>query len=135
MQIKTRFSEKSRTYGTVNNKPSMTQQNLTHQCNVNSIVQRYRKSGALPLNRQSGVFGDFSQAKSFHEAQNMLIAAQDAFMEIPASIRTRFNNNPQELINFMENPENQEEAYKLGLADRPIKKEEPKPPEGAKANS
>ena len=46
---------------------------------------------------------------------------QDDFMELPAQLRSRFNNDPAELIDFLGKEENREEATKLGLvAAKPI---------------
>ena len=46
-------------------------------------------------------------------------------MEIPAIIRKRFDNDPYQFLEFMENPENIEEARQLGLAPMPEEPEEP----------
>ena len=67
---------------------------------------------------------------------NAVLAAQDEFMELPAQLRARFNNDPALLIDFLEKEENREEAIKLGLvASKPTSVEaeapvgEPKAPE------
>jgi hypothetical protein len=44
-------------------------------------------------------------------------------MALPANIRSRFDNDPAKLIDFMENPANREEAESLGL----VNKSEPVP--------
>jgi len=36
-------------------------------------------------------------------------------MELPAKMRARFHNDPQELLEFISNEENRAEAEKLGL--------------------
>jgi len=38
-----------------------------------------------------------------------------SFRELPAEIRNRFRNDPEELLRFTENPQNRDEAIKLGL--------------------
>jgi hypothetical protein len=41
-------------------------------------------------------------------------------MALPADLRARFSNNPEELINFLDNPENKDEAIRLGLLDQKL---------------
>ena len=60
-------------------------------------------------------YGDFSSVLEFQQAQNILIEAQDAFDALPASLRKRFDNDPAVMLEFIENPDNREEAEKLGL--------------------
>jgi hypothetical protein len=42
-------------------------------------------------------------------------------MEIPSEIRKQFNNNAGEFFNFVQDPNNQPELVKMGLATAPIK--------------
>jgi phage internal scaffolding protein len=40
-------------------------------------------------------------------------------MALPAQIRSRFDNDPAKLIDFLENEQNHDEAIKLGLVNPP----------------
>jgi phage internal scaffolding protein len=51
---------------------------------------------------------------------NQVIAAEDEFMRLPADLRARFENDPAQLIEFLENLENKDEAIKLGLVNPPV---------------
>lgn len=109
---------------------SLTDQHFKDECDVNKIMERYIKTGCLvdPLimPRNEGFFGDVSEAPDYLEAQNTIIRAQTAFDALPGQIRKRFNNNPAELIAFMADSKNKDEAKKLGLVqakDIPIVKE------------
>jgi len=48
----------------------------------------------------------------------------NAFSQMPSAIRKRFNNDPAELIKFVLDPKNREEAIKIGLIDTPEPKKE-----------
>lgn len=74
------------------------------------IINHYAKHGPQ--------YGDIP-AIEYQEALNIIIAAEDAFAELPSSIRKRFNNNPEEFLEFVQDPDNLEEARKLGLASLP----------------
>ena len=103
-----------------------TQQQFAEQCDVNNIIAKYRKTGSIThvRNAQAGVYADLTELPSLEEAQKVMIVAREAFEQVPAKIRNRFGHDPQQFIEFLSNPENNEEAIKLGLK---IKKAEPKP--------
>lgn len=97
--------------------PSMTQQHLKEQCDVNSILARYAKTGFLSHTAiTEGQYGDFTVFTDLQSSIETVRQAQDSFSQLPAVIRARFGNDPQNLIDFVQNPKNSAEAIKLGLA-------------------
>jgi phage internal scaffolding protein len=101
--------------------PSLAQQNFKDESDINYIVRQFGLTGELPGKPLSPQYGDFTGVLDYHTAVNAVLAAQDDFMELPAQLRSRFNNDPAELIDFLGNEENREEATKLGLvAAKPI---------------
>jgi len=101
---------------TINNKPSKTQQQYKESVDINNIIKKYKVTGELShLNRKQGVYLDSANLPSYQEALNMVISANDQFAQLPSQIRKQFNNNPQEMISFLDNPQNDEEAIRLGL--------------------
>jgi phage internal scaffolding protein len=71
----------------------------------------------MPINQSEARYGDFTDADDYHTALNKIIAAEDDFMALPAEIRTQFDNNPANLIGFLNDPSNKAEAEKLGLVN------------------
>jgi phage internal scaffolding protein len=101
--------------------PSLAQQNFKDETDINYIVRQFGLTGELPGKPLSPQYGDFTGVLDYHSAVNAVLAAQDDFMELPAQLRSRFNNDPAELIDFLGKEENREEATKLGLvAAKPI---------------
>jgi len=100
--------------------PSLAQQNFKDESDINYIVRQFGLTGELPAQAISPQYGDFTGVLDYHSAVNAVLAAQDEFMELPAQMRARFDNDPAKLIDFLENEENREEAIKLGLIDKPI---------------
>lgn len=100
---------------TINDKPSLTQQHHKELVDVNNIIKRYRVTGELPTVKKQGRYVDLSGITDYHSAMNTVLAAQDSFMSLPSEIRKKFSNDPQELIAYLQNPQNNEEAIKLGL--------------------
>jgi hypothetical protein len=101
--------------------PTLAQQNFKDECDINNIVRQFGLTGELPGQPLSPQYGDFTGVLDYHTAVNAVLAAQDQFMELPAQLRARFDNDPAKLIDFLNNEENREEATKLGLVDaKPI---------------
>lgn len=101
-------------------KPSRAKQEFKAECDINSIMARYAKTGLLEhVNRYQGQYGDFSQVVDYQEALNLVSEAQHAFQSLPASIRSRFDNNPGKYLSFVQDPSNSAELVKMGLAVKP----------------
>lgn len=96
-----------------------TKQSMQAECDVNNIIKKFQVTGMLEhRNKYEGEYGEF-EAIDFHEAMNIVAAAKEMFSSVPSDVRKRFNNDPGEFINFAADKANQEEIYKLGLAERP----------------
>jgi phage internal scaffolding protein len=98
---------------------SLAQQHFKDECDINNILRQFNITGQLPENAVSPRYGDFTGVTDYHSALNQVIAAEDEFMSLPATIRARFENDPAQLIEFLENSENKDEAIKLGLVNKP----------------
>ena len=70
----------------------------------------------MPTPTNMPQYMDYEGVFDFQSAMNAVRAAEDNFMRMDAKIRARFNNSPQEFLEFFANPENTEEAIRLGLA-------------------
>ena len=97
---------------------SLAQQHFKDECDINNILRQFNITGLLPEQPLTPRYGDFTGIGDYHTAMNRVIAVQDEFDALPAQIRARFNNDPAQLIEFMENSENRPEAEELGLVDK-----------------
>lgn len=94
---------------------SLTIQSMAEDADINVMMARFGVTGKMPENVRTPTYGDFSGINDFQSAMNAITEAQEAFMELPASLRARFENNPQRLLEFVSNNDNIPEARKLGL--------------------
>jgi len=97
---------------------SLAQQHFKDECDINNILRQFNVTGMLPQQTLSPRYGDFSGIGDYHTALNRVIAAQDEFEALPAQIRARFDNDPANLIEFLENEKNRPEAEELGLVEK-----------------
>ena len=96
--------------------PSLTQQQFRDESDINNIVDRFMKTGHLPDPVSMPQYVDYEGVFDFQSAMNVVRQADENFMRMDAKVRSRFHNSPQEFLEFFANPENQDEAVRLGLA-------------------
>lgn len=95
---------------------SLTQQQFAEEADINTIVNRFLKTGVLPTPTTFPQYVDFEGVFDYQSAMNLVRAADESFLRMDAKVRARFNNSPQEFLEFFANPENVQEAIRLGLA-------------------
>lgn len=103
---------------------TLAQQQFKEECDINNIMEKFGMTGLIPQNPLEPQYGDFSGVYDYHTALNAISSAVEQFDALPATLRARFDNNPANLIDFMENPDNRSEAEKLGLVATPTYKNE-----------
>jgi len=100
----------------MNSEPSKTQQQFAAASDINNIMAKYKKTGEINFPRQNqGSYADLTQMKNYQQSLDTVIKAQEAFDTLPSDVRKKFQNNPAELLEFLGDPNNDEEAIKLGL--------------------
>lgn len=91
------------------------QQQFKEECDINTIIERFGLGGEIPVDLRIPLQGEFESVFDYQSALNHLIEADEAFMQLPASIRERFQNNAGKLLDFVSDPGNKDEAMKMGL--------------------
>jgi phage internal scaffolding protein len=100
--------------------PTMAQQQFREECDINTIMERFGRTGELIAPVRMPQYGDFDGVNDYHSAMNAIVEAQSAFDSLPAKVRARFGNDPAEFLDFVYNEENREEAIRLGLVEAVI---------------
>lgn len=105
-------------------KEKLTDQSMKNACDINCIIERYRKTGMLPhMAKKVEQYLDVSLVPSFELAHDLVVKAREEYEQLPAIIRNAMGNDPRNLASFVSDPSNKEMLIKYGLF---IKKEEPK---------
>jgi phage internal scaffolding protein len=98
---------------------SLTQQHFQEECDILNIIKRHDRNGIIEhVQRGQARYGDFSEIADYREALDLVQDANTEFMKIPSDIRKKFNNNPGEFLNFVNNPENEEEMITMGFVKK-----------------
>lgn len=95
------------------------QQQFKDDCDINKIMQRFQKTGAIDhVAKHQPQYG-FVTPLSYHESLNIISTADSMFNDLPSSIRNQFHNNPQAFLEFVQNPDNADQLRTMGLALSP----------------
>ena len=100
-------------FGTYVSEASATKQEYKDECDINSIMRRYVTQGVLPPNVKVGRYGDFTNVGDYRECLESLETAKSQFMALPSAVRKRFGNDPANLLAFVMDKSNLEEARSL----------------------
>jgi len=95
--------------------PAKTKQSFKDECDINRIMSRYAATGVLDyVERREAQFADVSDI-DFLSAMQLISSSRSAFESLPSGLRSRFDNDPAKLLNFLNNNDNYQEAVSLGL--------------------
>lgn len=94
---------------------SLAQQHMLADTDINILMERYVTTGEIPQLSLPPLQGDFSEAISYQEALNAMIAADRSFMALPAKVRSKFDNDPALFVDFCSDPANRDEMRQMGL--------------------
>lgn len=101
---------------TINTEPSKTDQSFKSDCDIQEIIAKFRKTGQVThLNKKQGIYADVSQIPDLLGATMIVQDASEKFSSLPSGVRDKFNNDPINMIQWLNNPDNQDEGIKLGL--------------------
>lgn len=94
-------------------KDSMVQEQFAYDCDINNIVAGM--TSPMPMRQPvSDEVKKFSP-DMYEQALLTKAKAENAFMELPSDVRTFFENNPKNMLEFISKPENQAKCIELGL--------------------
>lgn len=97
-----------------------TKKSFRDDSDVNLIVAKYRRSGVMDyLNKHAGSFSDVSVSFKLEDAMHTMAKASQLFSDLPANIRRRFDHDPAQFVDFINQPGNRAEAISLGLIPAP----------------
>lgn len=103
---------------------TLTIQSEKDACDINKIVEQHAKTGLLPVNTATPIYGDFTGLPSYQESLNIVIKAEEAFMSLDAKIRKEFDNDPGAFLEFAQDENNRDKLIEWGMIS-PAKEPEP----------
>nr|QJB20693.1 MAG: internal scaffolding protein [Microvirus sp.] len=98
---------------------SLTRQEHKDECDINSILARYDRTGDLPPSRP-GAFVNCSSV-SYQESLQIVSEANQLFSELPVRVREMYGNSPALFLDAFDrkDPELLAAAQKYGMIPQP----------------
>lgn len=118
-------------------KPSLTKQSFRANSTVDAILKKYQTLGLPPSQQQDIFTAGIARApygvQRLHDYQaelNSVISMNNYFSRLPAQTRDKFANDPINMLEWLADAKNHDEARKLKLLPE-LPKKEPEPPKPA----
>lgn len=94
----------------------VSEQNAT---NINTIVKQYDRTGYLPQVDREALFLDVTEMPDYRTSLDLIQKADDMFMDLPADLRARFDNDAAIFLDWTSDEDNREEMVELGMLPKP----------------
>lgn len=92
---------------------SKVQEQFAYDCDINNIVAGM--TAPLPMREPISDEVKMLTPDAYEKALYVKAEAENAFMQLPSETRTFFKNNPKNMLEFIQNPENAGKCVELGL--------------------
>ncbi len=100
-------------------KGGKTDQSFKKMCDINVIIANASKTGLLSHERESlGQYIDNTKIPSLLDAQLLIRDANKSFMALPSQIRKLMDHDSTKLVEFINDPENQDILLKHGILEK-----------------
>jgi phage internal scaffolding protein len=110
--------------------PSLTVQSFAAECDINTIMAQYdNKMSLVPPSDLAPRYGDTTLLADFQTSVQLIADANASFAALPANVRKRFSNDPQEFVAYLSESGHEAELRELGLITPTVAQEAPLPPE------
>lgn len=97
----------------------MAKQSFKDECDVNRIMAKALKGQPVSwLNPKEPRWGVDVTGVDFRESMDVVAKSIEMFDQLPSAVRKKFQNDPAQFLEFIDNKDNEEEIYKMGLAKR-----------------
>lgn len=120
MKFRTKFSLKGKKVGQTIKGVSCTLQEFKNECDINHILYMYKVKGVLPpVSPVAPTFEDVTGcASDYMTAMEIVMDAENRFNELPSNVRKEVGNTPLRMLEWLQNPDNQNRGVELGLFER-----------------
>jgi len=100
--------------------PSRTKQSERDACDINQIMDRFKRTGILPPVAREGFYADVSELGGYREVLDRVKEAEVYFAQLPANLRAEFGNDAAQFLDFVSEA-SQDELAAHGLVESPEK--------------
>lgn len=94
----------------------VTKQSHKDECDIHRILNQFKRTGIIThVQNAQANFQDLPDDLDFQNAMNTLLIAQNAFEDLPSTVRATFNNSPMEFLTAFHDPTQAPRLRELGF--------------------
>lgn len=98
----------------------VTKQSSKDECDIYQILKQYQRTGVLThIAAQQPSYQDLPSEIDYQMAANLVLAADESFSTLPASVRDEFNNDPAAFLAAFESEPGIARLKALGVIETP----------------
>lgn len=118
MLIRKPYAARKRSGTSFDGQQTMTEQSHKKSCDINNILRKFAETQTIShVNSYEAHYNDVP-ADDLLQAMLITKNAETMFQSLPSELRNEFNNNAVSFLEFVQNPENEAELVKKGLATK-----------------
>lgn len=104
----------------IENLPSLTVQSEADNCDINRIMSHFEKTGSIEHLANVPVrYGDVSGVTDYKTMLDYTKSVQSEFNALPPDVRSMFNNDAGQMLDYLLNPANEKDALARGFLVKP----------------
>lgn len=94
----------------------ITIQSAKDSCDINQILGQFKRTGIIThVNRNRPTYTDLPAPLDYQEALHLITEAEEAFFGLPSEVRTKFANDPQQLLAAIGDPAQADYLREVGI--------------------
>lgn len=117
----------------------ITKQEHKEECDINTILKQYQQTGIIAhVQSARPTYEDLPSDVDYQNSMNIILAAQDAFDGLPATVRDFYGNDPEKLLNALGDPAQADRLREFGVLKAlppPPEERAPQPPSSSSSQS
>lgn len=100
---------------TINTGKGLTEQSHLEQCDINIILADYSRTGFMRHAKENQGRYDDVTSYDFQKSMETVANVKSMFEGLPSAIRNEFGHDPNNFLNYVQNPQNVNELAKRGI--------------------
>lgn len=94
----------------------ITKQEHKDECDINRILKQYQRTGIIThVQKARADYTDLPDSVDFQESLNTIMVAEQAFNDLPATVRAHFVNEPSRFLAAFNDPAQYDYLRSVGL--------------------
>lgn len=97
----------------------ITKQSHKAECDINTIYEQYSQTGNINhLNPSTPDYIDLPDTIDYQEANNIMLAANEAFASLPSRLRDYYKNDPTVFLTALNDPNERDRLVEFGVLNK-----------------